>query len=83
MAAGASPTHSQAAAAAAAAAPFEAAEDGGAAEHMLMVALETLYKDAGEADVQLGILRVVLQILQRHGECQVPLSKPTEQSHGV
>lgn len=33
----------------------------------MMVALETLYKDAGEADVQLGILRVVLQILQRHG----------------
>lgn len=55
-------------AAAAAAAPFEAGEDGGAAEHMLMVALETLFKDAAEVDVQLGLLRVVLQILQRHGE---------------
>lgn len=54
-------------AAAAAAAPFEAGEDGGAAEHMLMVALETLFKDAAEVDVQLGLLRVVLQILQRHG----------------
>ena len=53
----------------AAVAPFEASEDGGAAEHMMMVALETLYKDAGETDVQLGILRVVLQILQRHGGC--------------
>ena len=42
---------------------------GGAAEHMLMVALETLYKDASEVDVQLGILRVALQMLQRHGGC--------------
>ena len=35
---------------------------------MLLGALETLYADASEADVQLGILRVVLQQLQRHGQ---------------
>ena len=34
---------------------------------MLLGALETLYADASEADVQLGILRVVLSLLQRHG----------------
>ena len=43
------------------------AEDGGATEHMLLMALETLYKDAVEQDVRLGLLRITLQILQRHG----------------
>ncbi|KAK9811035.1 hypothetical protein WJX73_008056 [Symbiochloris irregularis] len=53
--------------------PYRPSEDGGAAEHMLMVALHMLYKDSQEAerpqfDVQMGIMRVVLQLLQRHGE---------------
>ena len=61
----------------AASVPFAASEDGGAAEHMLLVALETLYKDASETDVQLGILRVVLQILQRHGACPHALALAT------
>ena len=43
-------------------------DDGGATEHMLLMALETLYKDAAEQDVRLGLLRTTLQILQRHGE---------------
>ena len=47
--------------------PSAAADESGAAEHMLLGALETLYADASEADVQLGILRVVLALLQRHG----------------
>jgi hypothetical protein len=45
-----------------------AASDWGATEHMLLMALESLYKDAVELDVRLGLLRVLLQILQRHGE---------------
>ena len=47
--------------------PSAAADESGAAEHMLLGALETLYADASEADAQLGILRVVLLLLQRHG----------------
>ena len=47
--------------------PSAAADESGAAEHMMLGALQTLYADASEADVQLGILRVVLQLLQRHG----------------
>ena len=43
-------------------------DDGGATEHMLLMALESLYKDATEQDVRLGLLRTTLQILQRHGE---------------
>ena len=35
---------------------------------MLLMALESLYKDATEQDVRLGLLRTALQILQRHGE---------------
>lgn len=31
------------------------------------MALESLYKDSEELDVRLGLLRVLLQILQRHG----------------
>ena len=44
-----------------------AASDWGATEHMLLMALESLYKDSEELDVRLGLLRVLLQILQRHG----------------
>ena len=35
---------------------------------MLLMALESLYKDASEQDVRLGLLRTNLQILQRHGQ---------------
>ncbi len=45
-----------------------AEDDGGATEHMLLMALESLYKDASEQDVRLGLLRTTLQILQRHGK---------------
>eukprot|EP00884_Botryococcus_braunii_P011071 jgi/Botrbrau1/19966/Bobra.0059s0082.1 len=44
------------------------AKDGGAAEHMLLVSLESVYRDAQQPDVRLGLLRVLLHILQRHGE---------------
>lgn len=39
----------------------------GGVEHMLLVALEALYADK-ERDVRLGVLRVLLSVLQRHGE---------------
>lgn len=42
--------------------------EGGVTEHMLLMALESLYKDASEQDVRLGLLRTTLQILQRHGQ---------------
>lgn len=44
--------------------------DGHAAdvEHMLLVALEGMYKEEREPDVRLGLLRVALHVLQRHGE---------------
>ena len=48
-------------------------EDGGSTEHMLLMALEMLYKDAAERDVRLGLLRITLQILQRHGSPQPPV----------
>jgi len=35
---------------------------------MLLMALESLYKDAVEQDVRLGLLHTTLQILQRHGQ---------------
>lgn len=38
-------------------------------EHMLLVALESMYKEEREPDVRLGLLRVALHVLQRHGEC--------------
>ena len=41
--------------------------DWGATEHMLLQALEELYKDSAEPDVRLGLLRVCLHILHRHG----------------
>lgn len=37
-------------------------------EHMLMVALEAMYLEEREPDVRLGLLRVALHVLQRHGE---------------
>lgn len=37
-------------------------------EGMLMLALGKLYKEDRELDVQMGLLRVILQVLQRHGE---------------
>lgn len=42
-------------------------------ESMLLMAVDKLYRDEREVDVQLGLLSVVLQVLQRHGEssCQV------------
>jgi hypothetical protein len=41
----------------------------GDVEHMLLVALESMYKEEREPDVRLGLLRVALHVLQRHGEC--------------
>eukprot|EP00887_Chlorella_sp_A99_P002554 scaffold6.g2554.t1 len=40
----------------------------GGVEHMLLVALEALYNDDKERDVRAGVLRVLLSVLQRHGE---------------
>ena len=40
----------------------------GGLEHMLLVALEALHNDDKGKDVQLGVLRVLLSILQRNGE---------------
>ena len=37
-------------------------------EHMLLVALTALYTDDRDMDVRLGVLRVAITILQRHGE---------------
>ena len=48
----------------------------GAAEHMLLAALVELYSDAAENDVRLGLLRVALQALQRHGEPLPALPTP-------
>jgi len=45
----------------------DAATKDGAAEHMLLGALVELYHDARENDVRLGLLRIALQALQRHG----------------
>lgn len=41
----------------------------GDVEHMLLVALESMYKEEREPDVRLGLLRIALHVLQRHGEC--------------
>lgn len=43
-------------------------ESSGGVEHMLLVALEALYNNNKERDVRLGVLRVLLNVLQRHGE---------------
>jgi len=40
----------------------------GGVEHMLLVALESLYIDDREKDVKTGVLNVLLMVLQRHGE---------------
>ena len=37
-------------------------------EHMLLVALTALYTDDRDMDVRLGVLRVAITVLQRHGE---------------
>eukprot|EP00775_Hariotina_reticulata_P011566 gene11566-11710_t len=37
-------------------------------EHMLLVALESVYKEEREPDVRMGLLRVALHVLQRHGD---------------
>jgi hypothetical protein len=56
-----------------AAASLQQQQQGGSAagdvEHMLLVALESMYKEEREPDVRLGLLRVALHVLQRHGEC--------------
>ena len=49
----------------------EASTKAGAAEHMLLGALIELYHDARENDVRLGILRITLQSLQRHGKARL------------
>ena len=36
-------------------------------EHMLLVALTALYSDDRDMDVRLGVLRVAITVLQRHG----------------
>lgn len=50
----------------------ELAEVAGNQEHMLLAAMESLYNDhksvRGHPEVRLGVLRVVLAVLQRHGE---------------
>ena len=43
------------------------AEAEGGVENMLLVALTSLYTDEREADVRLGVLRVAINVLQRHG----------------
>ena len=43
-------------------------ESTGGLEHMLLVALEALHNDDREQDVRVGVLRVLLAVLQRHGE---------------
>ncbi|KAL4423762.1 hypothetical protein ABPG75_001063 [Micractinium tetrahymenae] len=67
---GPAPSGSGAAASAAdpGAAAAAASESTGGVEHMLLVALEALYNADNERDVQAGVLRVLLNVLQRHGE---------------
>ena len=40
-------------------------------ESMLLMAVDKLYREDREVDVQLGLLSVVLQVLQRHGMCML------------
>lgn len=43
--------------------------DESAVENMLVASLESLYsEDDYELDIRKGLLRIILQILQRHGE---------------
>jgi len=50
------------------AARARAPDSTGGLEHMLLVALEALHNDDRERDVRIGVLRVLLLVLQRHGE---------------
>jgi hypothetical protein len=47
------------------------AEAEGGVENMLLVALTSLYTDEREADVRQGVLRVAINVLQRHGTFQM------------
>ena len=53
-----------------------------AIEGMLLMAVEKLYKEDRELDVQMGLLRLVLQVLQRHGKpsCSSPAPDNTPSS---
>ena len=42
-------------------------------EGMLLMAVDKLYREDRELDVQMGLLSVVLQVLQRHGELMLYL----------
>lgn len=48
---------------------------------MLLMAIDKLYREDREIDVQLGLLSVVLQVLQRHGECKLFLNKLLSHTH--
>ncbi|CAD7699922.1 unnamed protein product [Ostreobium quekettii] len=39
-----------------------------AVEHMILVALESLYQDVGHSDVRRGILQIAILVLQRNGD---------------
>ena len=45
-------------------------------EGMLMMAVGKLYKEDHELDVQMGLLRVILQVLQRHGTASADIQRP-------
>lgn len=48
----------------------QAAVDGHEAlQHMLLVALDSLYREDREADVRRGLLKIVVNLLQHHGDC--------------
>ena len=63
------------------------AEAEGGVENMLLVALTSLYTDEREADVRLGVLRVAINVLQRHGASpyatgrQIPKRPPGFNAH--
>ena len=46
----------------------QGAETRGDVEHMMLVALESMYKEEREPDVRQGLLRVLQHVLQRHGD---------------
>lgn len=50
-------------------------------EHMLLVALTSLYTDEREKDVRLGVLRVAINVLQRHGTALARLFSKAFQCH--
>jgi hypothetical protein len=47
------------------------ADDAGGVEYMLLVAMESLYSGNPERDVQLGVLRVLLNVLQVGMSCRL------------